>query len=164
MIAQTYGKTYGLPVGISRCGNFFGGGDLNFSRIVPGTIKSLSNNQRPVIRSDGTYVRDYIYVKDAVDAYLTLLEKTEEMKFTGEAFNFSNEVQLSVLEMVEKITKLMGKDLKPTIKNEASGEIKKQHLSAAKAKKVLGWQSKWKIDDGLKETIAWYKNYFSKSY
>ena len=160
LLAQSYGKTYALPIGISRCGNFFGGGDLNFSRLVPGTIKSLYQNQAPVIRSDGKSVRDYIYIKDAVHAYCTLAEKTETQRFHGEAFNFSNEIQLNVLEMVNRITKLLGKtNIQPIVKNEAINEIKNQHLSAKKAKAVLGWKSQWGIEDGLKETIPWYVNY-----
>jgi CDP-glucose 4,6-dehydratase len=163
LLAQSYGKTYRLPIGISRCGNFFGGGDLNFNRLVPGTIKNLYYGRAPVIRSDGKYVRDYIYVKDAVNAYCVLAEKTEVMKFNGEAFNFSNENQFTVLEMVDKIIKLMDKnDLKPIVKNEPLNEIRDQHLSADKAKKVLGWRSEWTVDKGLKETISWYIDYFKK--
>ncbi|HIH23356.1 TPA: NAD-dependent epimerase/dehydratase family protein, partial [Candidatus Micrarchaeota archaeon] len=163
ILSGAYGKTYGLPVSISRCGNFFGGGDLNFNRIVPGTIRSAYFNKSPEIRGDGKAVRDYIYVKDAASAYLTLAEKTETMGLKGEAFNFSNEVQMNVLEVMNKILVLMGKtDLKPIIKNEASNEIFKQHLSAEKAKRVLGWKSEWTVDDGLKETIEWYGDYFGK--
>ena len=163
ILAQSYGATYGLPVSISRCGNFFGGGDLNFSRLVPSTIQSTYQNKNPVIRSDGKYVRDYIYVEDAVDAYEVLLAATEKKKFNGEAFNFSNEVQLQVIELVKKILSIMNKSgLKPLIKNEAKGEIKNQHLSAKKARETLGWKSKWTIDDGLKKTIKWYADYFAK--
>jgi len=163
MLSQSYGKTYGLSISISRCGNFFGGGDLNFNRIVPGTIQSAYLGQTPVIRSDGTYIRDYIYVRDAVSAYELLAKKTEEKKFRGEAFNFSNEIQLNVLQMVEKILKFCGKEnLKPEIQNKASGEIRDQHLDASKAHAVLGWKSKWGIDDGLKETIEWYFKFLKK--
>jgi CDP-glucose 4,6-dehydratase len=162
ILARAYGKTYSLPIGISRCGNFFGGGDMNFSRIVPATIKNTLANKPTAIRSDGSYVRDYIYVKDAVGAYMLLAKKTEEMKFHGDAFNFSNEIQLTVLEMVNRIMKLMGKSIKPVIKNEAAGEIKKQHLSAKKARELLGWKSEWGIDRGLSETIGWYTEYFRK--
>jgi CDP-glucose 4,6-dehydratase len=157
LISKAYAKSYGLPITISRCGNFFGGGDLNFNRIVPGTIRSVLKNERPIIRSDGKYVRDYIYVLDAVSAYITLAEKTAEKKLAGEAFNFSNEEQLTVLEMVDRVLKAMGSPLKPIVKNEASNEIVKQHLSSEKAQKVLGWKAKWGIDDGLKETVKWYK-------
>ena len=163
MLSQSYGKTYHMPISISRCGNFFGGGDLNFNRIVPSTIKSAYHNEQPVIRSDGTYIRDYIYVKDAVSAYEVLAKQTEEKKFLGEAFNFSNEIQLTVLEMVEKILKVCGKEnLKPIIQNKVSGEIKAQHLDASKARKLLGWKSEWGIDDGLKETVQWYSGFFKK--
>lgn len=163
MISRSYGLTYGLPITISRCGNFFGGGDLNFSRIVPSTIKSAYENKNPVLRSDGTCIRDYIYVLDAVSAYEFLAEKTEEKKFNGEAFNFSNEVQLTVLELVEKILDLLDKkDLKPKLGKPVKNEIKNQHLSSKKAREVLGWKSSWTIEDGLKETIDWYIDYFNK--
>ncbi len=161
MLARSYALTYNLPITISRCGNFFGGGDLNFSRIVPGTVKNAYFGKNPIIRSNGKYIRDYIYVKDAVNAYLTLAEKTQTLSLRGEAFNFSNEVQLTVLELTNKILHLMNKEnLKPIIKNEAKNEILNQHLSSKKAKKILDWESKWKIEDGLKETIDWYINYF----
>lgn len=163
LLGQSYGATYNMPVSISRCGNFFGGGDLNWSRIVPGTLKSAFANERPIIRSDGSYVRDYIYVKDAASAYMLLGEKTGAMKLRGEAFNFSNEQHLTVLELVKKILAAAGKPaLKPDIKNEPLYEIKKQHLDASKARKTLGWKSEWGIDKGLKETADWYKSYFSR--
>lgn len=162
LLAQCFAATYGMPVVISRCGNFFGGGDLNFNRIVPGTIRSLYLNEAPVIRSDGKYVRDYIYVKDAVSAYAALAEKYSPA-LKGEAFNFSNETQLDVIAMVKLIAKLMGKEkLQPRILNQPISEIRNQHLSAAKAKKLLGWKAKYGIDDGMKETIKWYLDYFKK--
>jgi len=161
LIAQSYAATYSLPVAISRCGNFFGGGDLNFNRIVPGTIQSLFKNEAPVIRTDGKYVRDYIYVKDAVSAYLTLAEKYKP-SLCGQAFNFSNETQMTTLEMVALISKLMKKGIAPKILNNASGEIRDQHLSAKKAREVLGWKAKYGIEEGLKETIGWYSAYFGK--
>jgi len=163
LISRAYYKTYRLPVCVTRCGNFYGGGDLNFNRIVPGTIKSVINNTPPVIRSDGTYVRDYFYILDAVDAYLLLAEKMGDASIHGQAFNFSNEIQLTVLELTEKILELMDrKDLKPKILNQGSNEIKKQYLSAKKARTVLGWKPKYTMEQGLKETIAWYREFFSK--
>ncbi len=160
LLSQSYGKTYSMPIGISRCGNFFGGGDMNFSRIVPSTIQHAYNNTPPVIRTDGSYVRDYIYVKDAVSAYEFLAQKTYEKKFRGEAFNFSNEEALTVLEMMSKILKLMGKSsLKPIVQNQALNEIRAQHLSAKKAREVLGWKSAWPVEKGLAETVAWYEDY-----
>jgi CDP-glucose 4,6-dehydratase len=161
LISQSYAATYGMPVVISRCGNFFGGGDLNFNRIVPGTIQSLCKNEAPVIRTDGKYVRDYIYVKDAVSAYIALAEKYKQ-SLAGEAFNFSNETQMTTLEMVRLISRLMKKGIAPKIQNSASGEIRDQHLSAKKAREVLGWKAAYGIEDGLKETIAWYESYFAK--
>lgn len=162
LIALAYGTTYRLPVCVTRCGNFYGGGDLNFNRIVPGTIRSVIFNERPVIRSDGTLIRDYIYILDAVEAYILLAEKMEELPIQGEAFNFSNEIQLTVLDMTKKILELMGReDLEPIVLNETKNEIKHQYLSAEKAKKIMGWEPKYSLEKGLEETIDWYKEFFS---
>ena len=155
-----YSNTYNLPVCVTRCGNFYGPGDLNFNRIVPGTIRSIMNKKRPVIRSDGTFIRDYFYVKDGALAYMHLAEKMNDKKLHGEAFNFSNEAQITVLELTEKILKLMGSELKPIIKNEVKNEIIHQYLSAEKARKMLGWKPKYKLEGGLKETIEWYERFF----
>lgn len=161
LIAFTYYYTHKLPICITRCANFYGGGDLNFNRIVPGTIRSVILNERPVIRSDGTLIRDYIYILDAVEAYLLLAEKMDELPIQGEAFNFSSEMQLTVLDMTRKILELMGRDdLEPSILNEAKDEIKHQYLSAAKAKEILGWKVKYSLEEGLKATINWYKEFF----
>jgi CDP-glucose 4,6-dehydratase len=162
LIAQSYYNTYNLPVGITRCGNFYGGGDLNFNRIVPGTIKSVLNNERPVIRSDGGYIRDYIYILDAVEAYLFLAEKLDNPTIRG-AFNFSNESQVTVLDVVKMIFKQMNReDLEPLILNEAKSEIKHQYLSARKAREMLGWKPKYNLETGLRETIEWYNNFFGE--
>jgi len=161
MISHTYFNTYNLPVCITRCGNIYGGGDLNFNRIIPGTIQSVINNQNPVIRSDGSFIRDYIYILDVVKAYLLLAEKMHDMEIYGEAFNFSNEQPISVIEIVEKILKLMNReDLRPKILNEASNEIKYQYLSSERARTKLAWKPLYTLDQGLLETINWYKEYF----
>ncbi len=160
LIAQTYHRTYGLPVCITRCGNLYGGGDLNFNRIIPQTIRSIEKGDSPVIRSDGTFIRDYFYVEDAVKAYLLLGEKMNDLKLEGEAFNFSNEIQLTVLDLVNKILELMKSDLKPIILNQGTNEIRHQYLSAKKAREVLGWKSAYTLEEGLEKTIAWYRNYF----
>jgi len=163
LLAYAYFNTYNLPVCITRCGNFYGGGDMNFNRIIPGTIRSVLYNERPVIRSDGSYIRDYIYVKDAVSAYLLLAEKMGDKSIPGEAFNFSNEIQITVLELTQKILSLTGReDLKPVIENRAEKEIKHQYLSAEKARKKLSWQPLYTLDQGLHETIAWYREFFAK--
>lgn len=160
LIAYAYYKTYNLPVCITRCGNFYGPGDLNFNRIVPGTIRSVLNNEPPVIRSDGTFVRDYFYVKDAALAYIHLAEKMDDAKIHGEVFNFSNELQISVLELTERILRLMGRtDLKPVILKQAEHEIKHQYLSAKKAREMLGWEPEYNLDDALKETVEWYTKF-----
>ncbi len=147
---------------ITRCGNLYGGGDLNFNRLIPGTIRSVLNNDAPIIRSDGKFIRDYFFVRDAVDAYLTLAERLPDAQFNGEAFNFSTETPLSVLELVDEILKLTGKThLAPKVMNEASREIPKQYLSCEKAKQMLGWQSKFTFDEGLRETIDWYQKHLA---
>lgn len=158
LLCRAYFRTYKLPVCVTRCGNFYGGGDLNFNRIVPGTIRSILNNERPIVRSDGTLIRDYFYIEDAVEAYLLLAEKMEELNIQGEAFNFSNEIQVTVLELVKKVIKLMGSNLKPKILNEATNEIEHQYLSAKKAREILAWKPKYTLEEGLKKTIEWYKD------
>ncbi|AIW29020.1 MULTISPECIES: GDP-mannose 4,6-dehydratase [Bacillus] len=162
LLSHTYFNTYGLPVCITRCGNLYGGGDLNFNRIIPQTIQLVLNGEAPEIRSDGTFIRDYFYIEDAVEAYLLLAEKMEELNLAGEAFNFSNEIQLTVLELVEKILKAMDSDLKPKVLNQGSHEIKHQYLSAEKARKLLNWTPAHTIDEGLEKTIKWYKAFFQK--
>ncbi|MDO8554715.1 MAG: GDP-mannose 4,6-dehydratase [Candidatus Micrarchaeota archaeon] len=159
LIAQSYHHTYAMPICIARCGNIYGPGDLNFNRIVPGTIRSIVTGERPQIRSDGTYVRDYIYVKDVVDAYVTLTENMERKEIIGEAFNFSTKNKITVLELVKIVLKEMKSKLEPVILSEANAEIKKQYLSSEKAKKLLGWEAKYTIEHGLRETIPWYLNY-----
>jgi CDP-glucose 4,6-dehydratase len=162
LIAHTYYHTYRLPVCITRCGNFYGPGDLNFNRLVPGTIRSVLNAKAPILRSDGTYIRDYFYVKDGAEAYLYLAQKMDELPIHGEAFNFSNELQITVIDLVKRILLLMSRpELEPIIKNEAFNEIKHQYLSTQKARKILGWKSKYALDQALKETIEWYTNNLS---
>jgi CDP-glucose 4,6-dehydratase len=160
LVAQSYAVTYDLPVAITRCGNFYGGGDLNWNRLVPGTIRSVMREQRPVIRSDGQYVRDYFYAEDGAAANMLLAEKLAEYpELRGQAFNFSNEIQVTVLELVEQILALMGSDLEPDVRNEAANEIRHQYLSAAKARKLLGWEPLFTLDEGLRKTIDWYKSF-----
>lgn len=164
LIAHSYAVNFGLPVAITRCGNFYGGGDLNWNRIIPGTIRSILRGQAPVIRSDGKYIRDYFYVEDGVAAYLLLAEKLAgNPALTGEAFNFSNELQVNVLDLVSQILDLMGSSLKPEILNQTTNEIRHQYLSAGKAREVLDWHPIYSLDEGLKKTISWYKEYFSEA-
>ena len=159
LIAQSYAHTYGMPIAITRCGNFFGGGDLNWNRIVPGTIRSIIRGQRPVIRSDGSLIRDYFYVEDGVGAYMLLAERLMgDPSLRGEAFNFSMETQLTVLELTERILVAMGSDLVPDVQNTATNEIQHQYLDAAKARKRLDWHPLYTLDDGLQRTVAWYKD------
>jgi CDP-glucose 4,6-dehydratase len=158
LIGQMYAASFGVPVVITRCGNFFGGGDLNWNRLVPGTIRSVFRGERPIIRSDGQYVRDYFYVEDGAEAYMVLAERlAADRTLVGAAFNFSNEIQVTVLELVRTILRLMESDLEPDVRNEASGEIRYQYLSAEKARRVLGWAPRFSLEDGLTRTIAWYR-------
>lgn len=164
LLAQAYFHTYQLPVCVTRFGNVYGGGDWNLKRIVPGTIHSLARGESPMIRSDGTPVRDYIYVEDVAEGYMRLAEKVDDPNVAGQAFNFSNETPLSVLEMVAAIRKLMHREnIEPTIENTATAEIAKQFLDSSKAKKLLGWRPKSSLDEGLKKTIDWYLAFLGDS-
>jgi len=163
LLAQSYHHTYGLPIAIARCGNVYGGGDLNWSRIVPGTIRSLLAGERPIIRSDGRFVRDYIYVKDVARAYMRLAECLDNDAVRGGAFNFSTEQPLTVLQLVGRIRALMGAEqIEPDIQDRAEGEIRSQHLSASKARTILGWKPEFDLDTALRETIAWYREFLAR--
>jgi CDP-glucose 4,6-dehydratase len=163
LISLSYAHTYRLPVAITRCGNLYGGGDLNFSRLIPGTIRSALRAEAPIIRSDGTFIRDYFYVRDAVEAYLGLAERLPDPTLIGEAFNFGAERPWSVLEMVDLILRVMGMEwLVPQVLNEASHEIPRQYLDWSKANRVLGWQPRYSVEEGLRETIAWYGRYLTR--
>jgi CDP-glucose 4,6-dehydratase len=160
LICRAYYESYKLPVCVTRCGNFYGGGDLNFNRIVPGTIRSVYNGERPVIRSDGSLIRDYFYIEDGVEAYMMLASKMDDKKICGEAFNFSNEIQVTVLGIVNKVIEAMGSDLEPVVLNQASNEIRHQYLSAEKARRTLGWMPHYTLDEGVGRTVAWYRDFF----
>jgi CDP-glucose 4,6-dehydratase len=160
ILALTYHQTYRLPVCVTRCGNFFGPGDLNWNRLVPGTIRSVFRNQRPVLRSDGSFVRDYFYVEDGAAAYLHLAEcMARQPEVLGQAFNFSSEVQVTALDMVRRILRVMGSGLEPDIRNEASHEIKHQYLSAEKARRLLAWRPSHELEGALRETVRWYEEH-----
>jgi len=162
LIAHTYAKSYDLPIVITRCGNFYGGGDLNWNRIIPGTIRSILRSQRPVIRSDGEYIRDYFYVEDGAAAYMLLAERlAEKRELVGQAFNFSNEIQVTVNQIVRRILDLMGSSLKPDIRNEVRNEIQHQYLSADKARRLLGWSPLFTLESGLQKTIEWYREFLN---
>lgn len=165
LLAQGYAETYHLPVVITRCGNLYGGGDLNWNRLIPGTIRSLLREERPVIRSDGSPTRDYFYVEDGASAYLHLAEQlASDRSLSGEAFNLSNESPRRVSEIVQQILELMGRpDLEPITQNQLSNEIPHQYLDASKARKQLGWEPQFPLEEGLRRTIAWYQAYFQAS-
>ena len=162
LLAATYAHTYGVPITVARCGNIYGGADLNWSRIVPGTIRSLMAGERPIIRSDGKFTRDYIYVQDVVDAYLRLAQLAADEGVRGEGFNFSAGKPVTVLEITEQIQRLMGReDLKPEILDQAKAEIRDQYLDSSKAMTRLEWSHRFSLEEGLGETIEWYTGFLS---
>ncbi|HZD50986.1 MAG TPA: NAD-dependent epimerase/dehydratase family protein [Silvibacterium sp.] len=163
LIAQMYAATYGTKTAVARCGNLFGGGDLNFSRTLPGLIKATLAGEPFVIRSDGKFVRDFLYVKDAAECYMILGEKLgEDPSISGEAFNFSMGERLTVLDIVNVTLEIMGRtDLKPVIQNIASSEIREQYLDASKARERLGWQPRYDMTEAIRETVDWYRKYFA---
>ncbi|MFV2067600.1 MAG: NAD-dependent epimerase/dehydratase family protein [Pirellulales bacterium] len=164
LIGQSYAATYRLPVAITRCGNFFGGGDLSFNRIVPGTIRAILQGERPTIRSDGQFVRDYFYVEDGVEAYLLLAERLAECDtLQGEAFNFSHERPMTVLELVADILQRFDADLEPLVLGRANHEIRCQYLSAAKARDLLAWQPRFGFDEGMQRTVDWYREFYRQT-
>jgi len=162
LISRMYASTYGLPAVIARCANLFGGGDLNFSRTIPGAILATLQGQQSLIRSDGKFVRDFLYVKDAAKAYMSLAEKLAgNAGLAGEAFNFGLEIRLTVLELVDNVLTMMhGEHLEPIVQNIASSEIREQYLSAEKARHMLDWTPQYTLQDGLRETIEWYREFF----
>lgn len=164
LLATAYAKTYNLPVAITRCGNMYGGGDLNWNRIVPGTMRSVLRGERPLVRSDGSPRRDYVFVLDIVDGYLLLAESMINGALTGEAFNFGLDQPKSALEIVERIIALSPyPELTPIIKGEAPHEIQDQYLNSDKARRLLGWQPAHTLDEGLAETMRWYADYLADS-
>ena len=163
LISLSYFHTFGVPVAVTRCGNLYGGGDLNFNRLIPGSIRSALRGEPPIVRSDGQFIRDYFFVRDAVAAYVELAERLPDERFVGEAFNFGTETPLSVLELVDRILGVMDRrDLEPVILNEASHEIREQYLDCAKARRLLGWKPRYGLDESLRETVDWYRDWLAK--
>lgn len=161
LIAQSYAWTYGLPVGITRCGNLYGGGDLNWNRLIPGTIRSTIEGNAPVIRSDGKFTRDYLYVEDGAGAYIALAEALATGKAKpGAAFNFGHNKPVTVIEVVQKILEAGGRaDLQPEILGQASDEIREQYLDSSRAYETLGWHPQYSFEDGLARTLDWYRDF-----
>lgn len=158
LIAQSYASTWNTPIAITRCGNFFGGGDLNWNRLVPGTIRALINGQLPLIRSDGSFVRDYVYVEDGAEAYIATAEAlAADRGLAGRAYNFSLESPKTVLEMVSLIMTACGVRVEPVILDEASNEIPAQFLDSTRARTELGWAPTVGLEEGLRRTVEWYR-------
>ena len=162
LIAYTYFHTYGLPVAVTRCGNIYGPGDFNFSRIVPDAIRCAFTGKTLLIRSDGKFTRDYVYVDDIVNGYIVLAEKLQKLELSGESFNFSDENPITVVELVNKIFKISDKKPNYKILDNAKYEIKHQCLAADKARRILGWKPKYDLREGFCKTIEWYKGYINK--
>jgi CDP-glucose 4,6-dehydratase len=160
LLAQSYAATWATPVVVTRCGNFFGGGDLNWNRLIPGSIRSLLEGERPLVRSNGTFVRDYVYVEDGAEAYIRAAEALSANRdLAGRAYNFSLERPRSVVQMVELIVKATGVALEPVILNEATNEIPAQYLDSTRARQELGWAPKIGLEEGLRRTVDWYRNH-----
>jgi CDP-glucose 4,6-dehydratase len=162
LITQAYARTYELPVAVTRCGNIYGGGDLNWDRIVPGTMRSVLRGEPPVIRSDGTPLRDYLFVDDIVEGYLRLAERLDDEALYGQAFNFGMDDPRSALDLARAIIAISDHtDLQPTVLNQASHEIGQQYLSSAKAHQVLGWSAQHSLEAGLRRTLDWYREFLA---
>ncbi|OQA89899.1 MAG: CDP-glucose 4,6-dehydratase [Elusimicrobia bacterium ADurb.Bin231] len=161
LIAHAFFKTYGLPVAVTRCGNIYGPGDFNFSRIVPEAIRCALSAHPVEIRSDGQFTRDYVFVEDIVNGYILLAEKLQKMNLGGEAFNFSDENPITVIEFVKKIYQAVKKKPNYNVLNMAKCEITHQYLASQKARKILNWKPQYTLEDGLEKTVEWYTNYFS---
>ncbi len=163
LITQSYAFTYKMPIAITRCANIYGGGDLNWNRLIPGTLRSLLQGQPPIIRSDGTYVRDYLYVKDAVRAYMMLAETLDRPEVQGQAFNCGTDAPASVLEMARLMLAISPHpELEPVVLNEASHEIERQYLDSGKIERLVGWVPQWRREDALRETLGWYADYLEE--
>ena len=161
LIAQSYAATWATPVVVTRCGNFYGGGDLNWNRLVPGTIRALLAGNRPLIRSDGSFIRDYLYVEDGAEAYICTAEAlAADRTCSGRAYNFSLERPHTVLEMVNLIVAATGVELEPIILNETTNEIPAQYLDSTRARRELGWKPTVGLEEGLRRTVDWYRNHF----
>jgi CDP-glucose 4,6-dehydratase len=162
LLAQSYAVTYNLPVVIARCGNFFGGGDFNWNRIIPGTIRAALRGVSPVIRTDGTLIRDYFFVRDAVAAYLELAQQAHRLELKGRAYNFSENRPMTVLEICRKTLKAIGKsDLEIIVEGKATSEIREQWLDSTRAREELNWKPVYGLEEGLTQTVAWYRAYLT---
>jgi CDP-glucose 4,6-dehydratase len=158
MITRSYAATYGLPTAVTRLANIYGGGDPNPSRIVPDTIGALLDGKAPVIRSDGTPERDYLFIEDAVSAYLAIAESLDDEEKRGRAWNAGHGSPVSVRDLVTKLIEVSGVDVEPDIQGDGTphAEIDRQFLDSTAIKSELGWEPRWSLDEGLAATWRWY--------
>jgi dTDP-glucose 4,6-dehydratase len=164
LAAQSYGKIYGSPVAVTRCGNYFGPYDFNFTRLIPGVVRSVVRGEPPVLRSDGRSTRDFLYVEDAVEAHLLLADRlAEDRQLFGEPFNFSYGDQIQVIDIVRRIIEISGRDIQPVVVDDVRSEIRHMRLSSEKARRRLGWTPRFGFDAGLRQTVAWYESHLAGS-
>jgi len=163
MIARSYAATYDLPVAVTRLANVYGGGDRNWSRIVPDLARALVRGERPVIRSDGTPERDYLYVEDAVDAYLAVAKSLELPKLRGRAWNAGWGRPVSVLDMVQRLIAVSGKELEPDVRGTRApdAELDRLYLDCTAIREELGWSPRWELDRGLRAAWEWYERHLA---
>jgi CDP-glucose 4,6-dehydratase len=164
MIARSYAETYGMPIAVTRLANVFGPGDVNWARVIPDTARSLVFGERPVIRSDGTPERDYIYVEDAADAYLAVIDSLANPANRGRVWNAGSGQPRSVLEVVRLLIGVSGHDFEPEIKGAGlDGELDRQFLDATAIRDELGWEPRWELERGLRAAYEWYERTLSAS-
>jgi CDP-glucose 4,6-dehydratase len=163
LIARSYAHTYGMPVAVTRLANVYGPGDLNWSRIVPDTARALVRGERPMVRSDGGAERDYLYVEDAVDAYLAVAASLDQRELRGRAWNAGCGSPVSVMDMVRTLISVSGRPVEPDIRGEGTpwGEIKRQYLDASAIREELGWEPKWDLERGLRASWQWYERHLT---
>jgi CDP-glucose 4,6-dehydratase len=165
MLARSYWHTFGLPIAVTRCANLYGGGDFNFSRLIPEVVLAAIGGRRPVIRSDGSPQRDFLYVEDAVAAYLAICDLLDEGRAMGEAFNAGSGQPRSVLEMVELVCRLAGTGVEPDVRGSGTppGEISRQWVDSGKLRTTSGWEPHVDLEEGLRRTLAWYREHVAQA-
>ena len=159
LIARSYWHSYGLPIAVTRFANIYGGGDLNFTRLIPEAVSAALDGRAPVLRSDGSPERDFLYVEDAASAYLAIADGLDRDDVRGEAFNAGGGRSYRVLDVIEMITRIAGTGVEPDVRGEGNpeGEIDKQYVDPSKLRATLGWEPTVGLEEGLQRTIEWYR-------